>query len=279
MKFYSAPNLALCLFSAGLAATTPVALAQHEAGQVQGPSKYESVSNAEIKFGMSNAYIQNESAEVQALREANAPVHNLGLMNITGTPRALYFTGFDAFADLEKHHDQVVSNTKLEDALKAGSANEAAMLTGHMYSIYRYREDLSLNAAVDLAQMRFFDIAVYHVRSGHHQDFERLVKFYIKAFSSVPGARWAVFEKMYGVGSDNTFIVTTPMKDLAAVDQEFMNDENLPKTVGADQLQMMRELGSATIESYESDLFVVVPQITYAPDSWLKADPDFWGKK
>jgi hypothetical protein len=44
-------------------------------------------------------------------------------------------------------------------------------------------------------------------------------------------------------------------------------------------MQLMRELGSQTVESSESDLFAIVPQISYVPDAWLTASPDFWGKK
>ena len=58
-----------------------------------------------------------------------------------------------------------------------------------------------------------------------------------------------------------------------------LDGNNLPKTAGADQLQVMRELGSVTVKSAESDLFAVVPQMSYVPASWLTASPDFWGKK
>jgi hypothetical protein len=84
---------------------------------------------------------------------------------------------------------------------------------------------------------------------------------------------------MYGEDSDRTFILVTPIKALGEEDQSVIDSDNLPKTVGADQMQMMRELGSKTVESAESDLFAIVPQMSYVPDSWLKASPDFWGKK
>jgi hypothetical protein len=58
-----------------------------------------------------------------------------------------------------------------------------------------------------------------------------------------------------------------------------IDGDNLPKTAGDDQLQLMRELGSETVESSESDLFAIIPQISYVPAAWLTASPDFWGKK
>ena len=128
--------------------------------------------------------------------------------------------------------------------------------------------------------MRFFDITtLFHVRYGHYDDFEHLVKLYAKAYSSIPNSHWAMFEKLYGEDSDRTFILVTPIKALAEEDQAMIDGDSLPKTVGADQMQLMRELGSQTVESSESDLFAIIPAISYVPDAWLTASPDFWGKK
>lgn len=283
MKFRVVTHAALCLLCAGLfLSAAPAALAQQqerEPGQVKGPSKYLFLSNVTIKPDRMSSFIDNENSEVQALREANAPEHYFGMVAITGGHRAIFFAGYDSFAEMQKDHDQNAGNVKLQDALKAGDASEAPDVLGSMRSIYEYREDLSHNAPVDLSTIRFFDIELFHVRSGHHQDFERLVKLYQKAFASMPDSRWATFEKDYGEGSDNTFIVVTPLTSLAGVDQEILDGNNLPKTVGADQMQVLRQLGSETIESSEADLFAVVPKMSYVPDSWIKASPDYWGKK
>lgn len=282
MKFRVVSHAALCLLCTGLfLSTASAARAQqeHQPGQVQGPSKYLFLSNVITKPEMMGSFVQTENTEVQALREANSPVHYLGMVAITGAPRAVFFAGYDSFAEMQKDHDQNAGNAKLQDALKAGDASEAADVAQSTRSIYEYREDLSHNAPVDLSTIRFFDITIYHVRSGHHQDWVHLVKLYGKAFSSDPEARWATFEKDYGPGSDNTFIIVTPLTSLAGVDKEMLDGSNLPKTMGADQLQMIRELGAQTIESSESSLFAVSAKMSYVPESWLSASPDFWGKK
>ncbi len=279
MKSHPAVNVALCLLIGGVTlSTAPAALAQ-QPGQTHSPSKYIYLANEAIKPGMASAVIKNESSQVQALRTAKAPVHYLGLTNITGAPRAIFIAGYDSFAQMQKEHQQTMSDTKLQDALKADNATEGPMLAQTHGSIYEYRKDLSLRPDVDLSQMRFFDMTLYEIKNGHHQDFERLAKLYAKAYSSVPDAHWAVFEKDYGEDSGSVFIAITPLKSLAGVDQEMLDGNNLPKTAGADQLQVMRELGSVTVKSAESDLFAVVPQMSYVPASWLTASPDFWGKK
>jgi hypothetical protein len=268
----------LCLLFAACTFTpAPTASAQDQpGGAAQTPSKYLYLTNEAVKPGMSDAHIKNESAEAQAARQANSPAHYIGMVSITGPSHALFLHSFDAFADLQKHHEEMMANAQFHEALKTGQAAETPLLESSMGSIYVRRSDLSLHPLGDISQVHFFEITLYHVRSGHHQDWERLAKLYMKALDSTPNAHWAMFEKMYGVSSDNAFIVVTGMKSLSEVDDEVMNEKNLPSTVGEAQLQMMRELGSTTIESSESDLFAVVPQMSYVPSGW---DQSFWGQK
>ncbi len=278
MKVHLAVKIALCLLVAGPLLSTKPAAAQMPSG-VNPPPKYIYLTNVAIKPNMTGSFIANESTEVQAQRDAKAPIQYFGMLSITGSPHALFFAGFNSFADMQKEHDQGMADPKLQEALKSGDAAEAPALSDTHGSIYKYRDDLSLNPAVDISQMRFFDITLFHVRYGHYEDFEHLVKIYEKAYSSIANAHWAMFEKLYGQDSDRTFILVTPIKALAEEDQAMIDGDSLPKTVGADQMQLMHEMGSQTVESSESDLFAIVPQISYVPDAWLTASPDFWGKK
>ena len=281
MKARTASVVPLCLMFAGLTfGAAPSLLAQHEAGQVQGPSKYLYVTNVDLKPEQSSAYQKIESDAVQAMRAAGAPNHDMGLWSITGPTHAVYLRGFDSFADLQKSHDATMGMSKLMDTLRADAASEAPLVSDRHTSIYSYDEDLSLNAPVDLAKMRFMRITLFHVRSGENQDWEHVVKLFVKAYqSSIPDARWAMFEKMYGVGSDNTYILVTPMESLSVVDAMHDNGKKFEAAVGADQLQILRKGLSTTVESSETDLFALSPQLSYVPDSWITSSPDFWGKK
>ncbi len=282
MKIRNLSAAPLCLLIAGLTLniSAPAALAQHDAGQVQGPSKYLYLSNVDLKPGQGNAFAKIEGEEVEALRAAHAPSHYVAMWPITGSSHVLYFHGFDSFADLQKAHGETMAMSKLMDTLKADDAQEAPLVADRHTSIYSYEQDLSLNAPVDLSKMRFMRILLFHVRSGHEEDFEHVVKLFIKAYqSSIPDAHWAMFQKMYGVGSDNTYILVTPMESLSYVDVMHDNSKKFRDAVGEDQLQMLRKGLDAAVESSESDLFAFGAGISYVPDSWLTASPDFWGKK
>jgi hypothetical protein len=281
MKLRNHPAALLCLFFASLTLNpTRAALAQHEAGQVQGPHKYLMLHNVELKPETGSAFAKIESDEVAALRAAHAPGHYFALWHITGGNHVLFMRGFDSFADLQKDHDATVAMSQLEDALKADSAQEAPLVAESHTSIYEYEKDLSLNPELDLSKMRFVRALLFHVRSGHDEEFRHLAKLYVKAYqSAIPDARWAMFRKIFGEGSDNVYTLFTPMENLAYVDGIESSDEKFSAAVGEDQLQMLEKGVAAAVESSESDLFAFSPDTSYVPDSWLTASPDFWGKK
>ena len=281
MKIRNGTLAPLCLIWAGLTLSpAPAALAQQEAGQVHSPSKYLYLSNVELKANQGGAYAKIESEEVQAKRAANAPNRYIAMWSITGGSRVLYMHGFDSFGDMQKAHDETTAMSKLEETLSADNAAEAPMIAARTSSIYSYEKDLSLGSPIDLSKMRFMRIILFHVRRGHSQDWEHTVKLMIKAYqSSIPEARWAMFEKMYGVGSDNVYLLVTPMESLSVVDAMQENGKKFRDSVGEDQLQMLRKSLAADVESADSNLFAFAPRASYVPDSWVTSSPDFWGKK
>ena len=281
MKLHFRSQTSLYFFIAGLTLSpVPAALAQQEAGQVEGPSKYLVVTNVELKPDQRSAFAKIEGEEVAALRAADVPGHYIAMWPITGGNDVLYFHGFDSFADMQEAHDKIVAKTQLEDTLKADNAAEAPLVAARRTSIYSYDKDLSLNAPVDLSKMRFMRVLLFHVRSGDEEDFERLVKLFVKAYqSTIPDARWAMFKKTYGVGSDNTYILVTPMDSLSVVDVMGANDKKFREAVGEDQVHMLVKGLTDNVESSESDLFALGAEISYVPASWISSSPDFWGKK
>lgn len=262
-----------CLFAA------PAASAQNQSDHTTQPPKYLFLTNEAEKPGVEAAHAKNEAAMAEALSNANAPSHSVALGAITGNPRVIFFHGFDSFADLQKEHMAMVSNKDLESTLQSDNATDGSFLKETSNSIYKYRGDLSLRAPVDIPQMRIFEMSLYIVKPGHEHDFETLAKEYAKAFGSMPSVHWAVFEKMYGISSGDAFIVVTPMKGMADVDQEVMDGQKLPSTMSKEEMQNLRDLAARTIDKSESDLFAVSRKMSYVPAEWKTASPDFWGKQ
>ena len=124
--------------------------------------------------------------------------------------------------------------------------------------------------------MRMF---VVKVKPGHSADLGNIAKAEAKAQASDADAHWAVFEKIYGQGSGSTYLVATPMKSLADVDTMIANRHKTRAMVGEGLTELVMSAEENSISMSESDLFAFAPKMSYVPDSWLTASPDFWGKQ
>jgi hypothetical protein len=281
MKAHFGSTVPLCLLFAACSFTPArTAAAQATAAQVAPPPKVLEITTEVVKaYQGGTPHEKTEVLFAQAAKNAKWPEHYLGMTSVTGRERAIFLQGYDSFADWQKDmnasHKDAAYSAKIDTALAADSALLESVTT----SAYAYRDDLSLPRTVDIGHMRYFEITVFHVRMGHEKDWEALSKMYMTAYDKVPEAHWATFEKMYGADSGNTFIIVSPMKSLGEVDQEMVDDKNLPSTVGAEQMQKMRDLGASTIESIESNLYAIDPKMSYPTDNWIQADPDFWNQR
>jgi len=278
--FASAAGISLVFTGIILAGPAP-ASAQDQTAATTPPPKVLRIDMETLKPGQGgNPHMKTESAFVDALRNANSTTHYFGMDALSGASRAIFFTGYDSFDAWQKDIDATAKNTTLAAALDSASVADGALLEAYETSVYTYREDLSLRGPVDIPHMRYMEIGIYNVRPGHEKDFEDLVKIYMTAFEKIPHAHWATFEKMYGSQpAGSRFIAVTPMKSLAEVDQEMIDGSSFEKSMSADEMKKVRDLTAASIESTQSHLFAINPKMSYVPDSWLKADPAFWGQK
>jgi len=278
MKISHNFTVSLCLSIAGLTLNAVPAAVAQEAGAVKGPSKYLFISNVDLKPNQAGPFAKAQGAEVQALRAAKAPGRYIGMWAITGADHVLFLEGFDSFADMQKEHEALYGIPAAVAAITAGDAGQTASTAKDVSSIYSYEKDLSYNADIDLSKMRFMRTILFHVRQGHDEEFRNLAKLYVKAYqTAIPEARWAIFQKMYGIGSDNTYVLITPMESLAVVDAMHADNGKFVGAVGKEQLDALNKGMDDAVESSESDIFAFDPQLSYVPDSWLTSD--FWGHK
>lgn len=279
MKHRFGSVVPLCAAVAMLSLTgTVTAVAQNQGTTAtHTPPKVLEVITEYLKPGQQGSpHMRSESVFAQAMRDAKWPTHYLGTDALTGQTRAVFFVGYDSFADWQKDTDATMANKDLSGKLDKATVDDGALLSEVQTSAYVYREDLSLRPNVDIPSMRFFDITIFHVKSGHNRDFENVAKMFVSGYNKVSDVHWTTFQKMYGKDSGSIFIVVTPMKSLAEVDQGMGNDAKLLAAVGQDQLGKMMDAANAAIESSESNLYAFNPKMSYVADDW---DPSFWGQK
>ena len=243
------------------------------------PPKVFSVIREYVKPGKSGGpHEKAESAFVQAMARAKWPTHYFAASSITGRPRVLFFTGYDSFDAWEKDVLATQKNAALSAAIDRASVADGDLLSDYDASALMYREDFSLNAPVDIAHMRYFKISLYRVRPGHDADWAAIVKLVKEGYEKVPNVHWAMYQAAFGQ-EGNTYIVFWPLKSGAEIDQSFENEKQLVAVLGEDGMKKLSELSASTIEFSQHNLFAFTPSMSYAPDEWIKADPDFWKPK
>jgi hypothetical protein len=265
------------LLLAGLVA----AMAQEKSEAMMGAPKVLLIYREFLKPGkMGMSHEKTESLFVQAYARAKWPTHYFAADSLSGNPRSLFFVGYDSFAAYEKDFLATQKNASLAAALDHAGVVDGELQTERSDTgTFVFNEHYSMRASVDIAHMRYFDIEVFHVKPGHHHEWDEAVKLVKAAYEKIPDVHWAVFEQVYG-GETGTYVVFTPMKSLAEVDSSFAQGKQFQTNLGEEGMKRLRELEHAAFASAPShQLFQFNPRMSYPPDAWVVADPDFWKPK
>jgi hypothetical protein len=224
------------------------------------------------------AHDKTESAFVQAMSRSKWPTHYLGMTSLSGKQRALYFTGYDSFEAWEKDSAAVDKNTALAAELEHDSVVDGELLEGVDQMVYTYNEAMSYRPSANLAQERFMEISVYHVRPGHGHEWREVVKMAKEANEKGgTSAHWATYELIYG-GESGTYAVLSADKSMADIDKGFLDDKKFEDALGEDGMKKFRELYGAAVDTAHQELFAFNPHMSYVGDDLIAADP-FWKPK
>jgi hypothetical protein len=254
--------------------------AQEMSGGVQPPPKVIVLYREYLKPGkFGSTHEKSESAFVQAATKANWPQHYFAVDALSGRPRSLFLFGYDSFDAWEKDAKAGQANAAFTAANDKAVLADGDLLSDMDSSVLTYREDQSMRPNVDIVHMRYFEISLYQVRPGHGKDWEDLVKLVKAAYEKIPDAHWAVYQVAYGQQPNTTYVVFSPLKSASEIDHEMTQDKDFVAAMGEDGMKKLTELESAAIESRQSNLFIFNPKMSYPPDAWIKADPDFWKVK
>ena len=277
MKKLVGLTLGSYLLLCGLAAAS----AQENPAQSMKPPKVLVVMREFVKPGKSGSlHEKSESAFVQAMTAAKWPTHYFAADSLSGRPRSLFFVGYDSFEAWEKDNLATQANPTLSAALDSAAISDGDLLTEYDTNVAVYRDDLSFQAGVNIAQMRYFEITRFVVRPGHEKEWEALVKEYINGYSkAVPDAHWAIFESVYGQDNGGVFLLFNPMKSLAETDRSFADSKKFAAALGESGMKKVEDMAASCIESTQTNLVIFNPKMSYPDDAWVKADPAFWAPK
>lgn len=266
------------LESLGLGILVLAALASAAAQQTMTPPKVLTISREFVKPGKSGAiHDKTESAFVQAFTKAKWPTHYLGMNSLSGKSRSLFLIGYDSFEAWENDAMAIQKNAALAAALDHDAAVDGDLLDSMDSGVFVYNQDYSLNQQTEHATpaTRYLEVAVYRVKEGHHKEWDDGVKMVLAAYQkALPDAHWACYQAVYGA-PEGTYLFIVAMKSAAEIDSNLAHNKDFAAAIGDERMKKLDELGAASIESSESNLFMLDANMSYVPEDWIKADP-FW---
>ena len=217
------------------------------------------------------------ASEYPALsRQLKDPTHVLVMEALTGTPRAIYVTGFDSFEALQKNEEWLLGDAAPGAKLDALDARVAPYLSEVHYTIWHYRPDLSNNVAgADIPHSHYWEVIIFHMRPGHDKQFEELTKLYCDANLKIgQNTPWATYEGLTGV--TNAYLVLVPMTSLKDQDTALAHKKDFGAALGDEGRGQMNKLSEESVASVEDNIWMVIPEWSYVEKSWIEADPQFW---
>ena len=232
-----------------------------------------------LKPGMaSTAHQKSESAFVQAMEKAKSPDHYFAATSMSGPSRALFFLAYDSFADWEKSNTAVMNDASLAGDLDSAIQADGKLLTSYGTIVFRYEPDMSMSPEVDLAQMRYVEITVIQIKPGHEAEWTELSKLHNEIYANVPNTHFAMWEEYFG-DDGGEYIATAPLKSLAEIDEHRVAAHKAWEATSADKKKKMGDLEASAFASIHTNLYSMDPKMSYPPDRWKTASPDFWGKQ
>jgi hypothetical protein len=220
------------------------------------------------------AHEKSEAAFAQAMAGAKATDHYYALASLSGRPRVLFLSAYPSFADIEAERKKVNGNASLSAELDRANEADGDLLAETNSSMWMRRDDLSLNQGYRVGS-RYAELTQFVVRPGHTGEWNELVKLVIDAYKKgIPDAHWGTYEMLYG--GESAFLVITTLRSGEEIDANFAKEPKFIEALGPEGLKKLEALEASCVESRQSNLFRMAPKMSYPPDAFVQAEPDFW---
>lgn len=272
MKKTAIVLLGVCSLSAAVA----------QAQSPMGPPKVLVIGREFVKPGKGGTlHEKTEAAFVQAAERAKWQEHYLTVTALTGQSRALFLFGYDSLEAWEKDMQATEKNAAFVAALDRANIADGELLSSVDTGTFLYRDDLSYGKPENIAQMRYFSTILVQLRPGHTGEYEELMKLWngARARANVDD-HFATYQIYAGGSSLYTYLSFSPLKSVAGLEaRNAANAKAVDEALGEEGRKKRADLISSSVESVARQLFIFSPKMSYPPEEWVKADPDFWKPK
>jgi hypothetical protein len=205
--------------------------------------------------------------------------HYRAMEAMTGAPRADYFFGYDSYEAFQKDIETTMGHAALKARFEALDARESPYVAEVHNTLWHYRPDLSNNVdGADIPHSHYYELIIFHMRSGHDEAFEDLTKLYrdanVKSGQNTP---WAAFEALSG--AQDAFLVGVPMTSLKDEDAGLTKESDFMAAMGDEGMKKMSHLTEEGVAGMEDNIWMVNPEASYVRPEWVAADPKYWTHK
>ena len=245
------------------------------------PPKIIQLVREYLKTGKApSAHDRSEASFVSFSGRAKLQGHYVALNSMSGKPRALYLYRYPSFDAMEKDNQLIDKNPALSSEFDRLLASDGELLDSMDMAILTYDEELSYHPHPDLSHARYYELNVFHVKPGHTREWHEVVKMYQAACDKANnGAHWGMYDLAYG-GEGGTYLALSHRSSMKEMDDIFAGSKAFIEAMGGPEgMQKFDELFGQAVDSMRTELFSINPKQSYAEESWIKGDPDFWKPK
>jgi hypothetical protein len=259
--------------------------------QEAGPPKVIALSREEIKPGRGAAHARSAASFVAAANKANAPLHRIALVPISGDDNAVvYLQAFGSFADVEASYKQMQETVAANAAFKAEldrlDREEVDQHASQRTAYYTLRADLSYEprTADQTAKARFMSVTTTRIKPGRAPDYVDYIKsLNVARKKAGVDAHTAVYQVATGA-ANGTFLVFSSLRSLSDLDDMRERTEQSQKALddalgGAEVVRQRRLLISEIVADGFNTIYAMEPSLSRPTAQIAAADPDFWNPK
>jgi hypothetical protein len=189
------------------------------------------------------------------------------------------------YADIDKAGEaEMLAANKAFGEKGAEKAEQDFMncLVSYRAEFRRRRWDLSRKPPADaeayaklIGESRYLRTTAVHVRTGHIVDFEALLKDMKEAGEKNPVTQPVFVSQVMEGGKGTIFYLSTLRSSLAGFD----HNPSMLEILGEEGYKKYLQVAADTVETTESTLYRVNPELSNPPEDVAKVAPDFWHPK
>jgi hypothetical protein len=256
-----------------------------EAQEVPGPPSVIFIVREEIKPGKDAAHIEESHRFTQVLRKIKAPYGRIGMTAIAGNEHeVLYMWPFDSFASWEKMGQDMEKwgSGQFKADFDAIAPGPEDLHVSQRDMVGVFRPDLSYQANLNIAEMRYMMIETLRVRPGEMGNFTNGANLYIDGLKKGKvDSHFAIFQLVAG-GPQDIFLVFQPMKSLAEMDKFQERFKAFRDAMGPEGLKSLDKIAGEVFNPGETMVYAFNPRMSYVQDDFAARDKSstaFWNTK